>query len=100
MDWDGTGVLDRVTKPIQLKVKLNLHIERIPANNRHNCNGGYNLYTRLLDHNHKEAGGVGPTAPALITLALGLWPLHQTGMEHRSHSYSTLAFLHLTSPLP
>ena len=43
LDWYGTRVLDRATRPIQLKVKEALHIERTPANTRLNCDGGYEL---------------------------------------------------------
>ena len=37
--WDGTRELDRVIRPIQLKVKEALHIERTPANTRLNRDG-------------------------------------------------------------
>ena len=40
---DGTRVLDRATRLIQLKVKEALYIERTPANTRLNCNRGYEL---------------------------------------------------------
>ena len=40
---DGTRVLDRANRPIQLKVKEALHIERIPANTRLNHDRGYEL---------------------------------------------------------
>ena len=43
MDWDGTRVLDRAARPVQLKVKEALHIERTPANNRLNQDGDYEL---------------------------------------------------------
>ena len=32
VDWDGTTELDRAARPVQLKVKEALHIERTPAN--------------------------------------------------------------------
>ena len=34
VDWDGTRVLDRAARPVQLKVKEILHIKRTPAKNR------------------------------------------------------------------
>ena len=40
MDWDGTRVLDRDARPVQLKIKEALHIERTPAINRLNRDGG------------------------------------------------------------
>ena len=43
VDWDGTRMLDRATRPIQLNIKEALHIERTPANTRLNRNGGYVL---------------------------------------------------------
>ena len=43
VNWDKTRVLDRTARPIQLKVKEALHIQRTPANNRLNRDGGYEL---------------------------------------------------------
>ena len=43
VDWDESRVLDRATRHVHLKVKEALHIERIPANNRLNRDGGYEL---------------------------------------------------------
>ena len=43
VDWDGTRVLDRATRPIQPKVEEALHIERTPTNTRLNRNGSYEL---------------------------------------------------------
>ena len=43
VNWEGTRVLDRATRPIQLGVKEALHIQKIPANNRLNCDRGYEL---------------------------------------------------------
>jgi hypothetical protein len=43
VDWDETRVLDRATRPIQLKVKEALHIEKTPTNSRLNRDGGYKL---------------------------------------------------------
>ena len=43
VDWDATRVLDRAARPVQLKVKEALHIEKTPANNRLNRDGGYKL---------------------------------------------------------
>ena len=51
VDWDGTRMLDRATRPIQLKVKEALHIQRTPAK-------------------------PDSTVLALITLVLELRPLH------------------------
>ena len=43
VDWDVTRVLDRAARPVQLKVKEALYIEKTPANNRLNRDGGYEL---------------------------------------------------------
>ena len=43
MDWDGSRILDRASRPIQLKVKEAIHIERIPINDRLDHNGDYEL---------------------------------------------------------
>ena len=43
VDWDGMRVLDRATRPIQLKVKEELHIRRTSASTGLNRDGGYEL---------------------------------------------------------
>ena len=43
MDWDATRVLDRAARPVQIKVKEALHIEKTLANNRLNRDGDYEL---------------------------------------------------------
>ena len=43
MDYDGTRVLDRAARPVQLKIKEALHIVRISANNRLNRDRDYEL---------------------------------------------------------
>ena len=58
MDWDATRVLDRAARPVQLKVKEALHIEKTPANNRLNRDGGLRA-TRLLDRGDEETRGRG-----------------------------------------
>ena len=57
VDWDGTMVLDRATRPVQLKVKEALHIERTPANNRLNRDGGYKLPGCWIATMEKLGGG-------------------------------------------
>ena len=57
VDWDGTRVLDRATRPIQLKVKEALHIERTPANTRLNRDGGYELPGCWIATMKKLGGG-------------------------------------------
>ena len=57
VDWDGTRVLGRATRPIQLKVKEALHIERTTANTRLNCNGGYGLPGCWIATMKKLGGG-------------------------------------------
>ena len=57
VDWDGTRVLDRATRPVQLKVKEALHIERTPANTRLNRDGGYELPGCWITSMKKLGGG-------------------------------------------
>ena len=59
MDWDETRVLDRATRPIQLKVKEVLHIQKTPANNRLDRDGGYELPGCWIETMKKLGGGAG-----------------------------------------
>ena len=43
VNWEGTRVLDRASRPIQLTVKEALYIQKTPTNNRLNCDEGYEL---------------------------------------------------------
>ena len=43
VNWEGTRVLDRASRPVQLRVKEALYIQRTPTNNRLNCDEGYEL---------------------------------------------------------
>ena len=54
--------LDRATRPIQLKVKEALHIERTPANTRLNCNEGYELPGCWIATMKKLGGGANHTS--------------------------------------
>ena len=69
-------VLDRATRPVQLKVKESLHIQKTPANNNLNNDGGYELLGCWIVTMKKL--GVGSTRAALVLAALVLQPLHQT----------------------
>ena len=63
VDWDATRVLDRAARPVQLKVKEALHIEKTPANNRLNRDGDYELpgcWIAMM----KKLGGWGNCASA------------------------------------
>ncbi len=55
---DETRVLDRATRPIQLKVKEALHIEKTPANSRLNRDGGYELPGCWIATMKKVGGGL------------------------------------------
>ena len=55
--WDATRVLDRAARPVQLKVKEALHIEKTPANNRLNRDGGYELPGCWIATMKKLGGG-------------------------------------------
>ena len=54
-----TRVLDRATRPVQLLVKEALCIQRIPASNRLNRDGGYELPGCWIATMKKLGGGVG-----------------------------------------
>ena len=56
--WEDTRVLDRATRPIQLKVKEALHIQNTPANNSLNRDGGYELPGCWIATMKKLGGGV------------------------------------------
>ena len=79
VDWDATRVLDRAARPVQLKVKEALHIEKTPANNRFNRDGGYKL--------------LGCWTSALALIAPALHPLHLAAWarERSSHAYKSTA---------
>ena len=54
VNWDETRVLDRAARPVQLKIKEALHIERTPANN---WDGGYELQGCWITTMKKLGGG-------------------------------------------
>ena len=74
MDWDTTRVLDRAARPVQLKEKEALHIEKTPVNNRLNRDGGYELpgcWTVTMkklggwgNHASANCAGAPPSAPS------------------------------------
>ena len=75
---DGTRVLDRATRPIQLKVKEALHIKSTPANTRFNRDRGYELPGCWIAKNiaiMKKLGG----------------GANRAGIKHTSASTSTSA---------
>ena len=43
VNWEGTGVVDRASRPVQLRVKEALYIQKTPTNNRLNHDEGYEL---------------------------------------------------------
>ena len=57
VDWDATRVLDRAARPVQLKVKEALHIEKTPENNKLNRDGGYELPGCWIATMKKLGGG-------------------------------------------
>ena len=54
---DATRVLDRAVRPVQLKVKEALHIEKTPANSRLNRDWGYELPGCWITTMKKLGGG-------------------------------------------
>ena len=57
IDWEDTKVLDKATRPVQLLVKEALCIQRTPANNRLNRDGGYELPGCWIATMKKLGGG-------------------------------------------
>ena len=57
VEWDATRLLDRAARPVQLKVKEALHIEKTPANNRLNRDGGCELPGCWIATMKKLGGG-------------------------------------------
>ena len=56
--WEGTMVLDRTNRPVQHRVKEALYIQKTPANNRLNCDKGYELPGCWIATMKKLGGGV------------------------------------------
>ena len=79
VDWDATRVLDKAARPVQLKVKEALHIDKTPASNRLNRHGGYKLPGCWIATIKKLGGGGNRLALIVPTLH----PLHQAAcMPH------------------
>ena len=95
VDWDGTRVLYKATRPIQLKVKEELHIERIPANTRLNHNGGYELpgcwitTMKKLGRGANRAGGnhIGASASTSAPSRMGVQAQHP---QYKAPTFSHL----------
>ena len=58
VNWEGTRVLDRASRPIQLRVKEALYIQKTPTNNRLNRDEGYELPGCWIATVKKLGGGV------------------------------------------
>ena len=80
VDWDGTSVLYRTTRHIQLKLKEALHIEWTTANTRLNRDRAMSYQAA---RSPRRSGQL--IATGLITLAWMLRLLHRTSC--RSHTY-------------
>ena len=58
VNWEGTRVLDRANRPVQLRVKEVLYIQKTPTKNRLNCDEGYELPGCWIATMKKFGGGV------------------------------------------
>ena len=58
VNWEGTRVLDRASRPVQLRVKEALYIHKTPTNNRLNHDEGYKLSGCWIVTVKKLGGGV------------------------------------------
>ena len=88
--WDGTRVLDRATRSIQLKEKGGITQE----DTRLNRDGGYELPGCWISTMKNLGWGANHA-----TLVLVLRPLHRAARacKRSIHAYKVPAFLHLTS---
>ena len=99
VNWEDTRVLDRASRPVQLRVKEALYIQKTPTNNRLNRDEGYELPGCWIATVKKLGGGV---SSSRASAALVLGPLHQTACVRklRSHAYKLPSISHLASLLP
>ena len=67
--WEDVRVLDRATRPVQLKVKEALHIQTTPANNSLNNDGGYELPGCWIMTVKKLGGGVNSNRTSAIRVS-------------------------------
>ena len=81
VDWDGTRVLDRATRPIQLKVKEALHIKRTPANTRLSCDGGYELSGYWIATMKKLGGGANRASASHVGASASTSALSHMGAQ-------------------
>ena len=97
--WEDVRVVDRATRPVQLKVKEALHIKTTPTNNSLlNKDGGYELPGCWIATMKKLGGGINSNqASAIRVSASTSAPDH---MQLRSHAYNLPSFSHLASLLP
>ena len=58
VNWEGTRVLDRASRSVQLRVKEALYIQKTPTNNRLNRDEGYELPGCWIATVKKLGGGV------------------------------------------
>ena len=58
VNWEDTRVLDRASRPVQLRVKEALYIQKTPTNNRLNRDEGYELPGCWIATVKKLGGGV------------------------------------------
>ena len=76
VNWEGIRVLDRASRPVQLRVKETLYIHKTPTNNRLNRDEGYELPGCWIATVKKLGSGLAQAALAPTALVLG--PLHWT----------------------
>ena len=58
VNWEGTRVLDRASRPVQLRVKETLYIQKTHTSNRLNRDEGYELPGCWIATVRKLGGGV------------------------------------------
>ena len=97
--WEDIRMLDRDTRPIQLKA---LHIQKTLSNNRLKRDGGYELPGRWIMTMKKLGGGVSSSQASGNTISAR--PLHRTLTAYvcklRSHAYKLPSYKQLASRFP
>ena len=102
VNWEDTRVLDRASRPVQLRVKEALYIQKTPTNNRLNRDEGYELPGCWIATVKKLGGGVSPSRASANRVSAWTSAPRRTACARklRSHAYKLPSISHLASLLP
>ena len=73
VNWEDTRVLDRANRPVQLRVKEALYIQKTPTNNRLNRDEGYELPGCWIATVKKLGGGVSSSRASANRVSAWIW---------------------------